>query len=88
LRSQKKETKEKATPPPLHPSVLVPHLGGCGTRACSTQTVLAAFHLPLKPKARQRGFKVKSKPCECVSLLFNMPYYPISMSLPSLHLKS
>jgi hypothetical protein len=51
LLSQKKEGKEKATPLPLHPSVLAPHMGGCGTRAFSAQTVLAAYHLPLKPKA-------------------------------------
>jgi hypothetical protein len=60
LRSQKKETKEKATPLPLYTSVLAPHMGGCGTRAFSAQTVLAAFHLPLKPKARHRGLKVKT----------------------------
>jgi hypothetical protein len=60
LFSQKKETKKKATPLPLFPSVLAPHLGGCGTRAFSTQTVLAATHLPLKPKARQGGVKVKT----------------------------
>jgi len=53
LLSQKKETKEKATPLPLHPSVLAPQMGGCGTRAFSAQTVLAAIHPPLKPKARQ-----------------------------------
>jgi hypothetical protein len=48
-----KVTKVNDTPLPLFPSFLVPHLGGCGTRAFSTQTVLAAFHLLLKPKARQ-----------------------------------
>jgi hypothetical protein len=53
LLVQKKVTKVNDTPLPLYPSVLAPHLGGCGTRAFSTQTVLAAFHLPLKPKARQ-----------------------------------
>jgi hypothetical protein len=58
LLSQKKQRKEKTTPLPLHPSDLAPHLdGGCGTRAFSTQTVLAAYHLPLKPKTRQRGNK-------------------------------
>jgi hypothetical protein len=57
LLVQNKVGKQKDTPLPLYPSVLAPHLGGCGTRAFSTQTVLAAFHLPLKPKARQRGFK-------------------------------
>jgi hypothetical protein len=55
LRSQEKVSKKKATPLPLHPSVLAPHLGGCGTRFA--QTVLAAFHLPLKPKALQRGMR-------------------------------
>jgi hypothetical protein len=67
--AKKKETKEKATPCRLFPSVLAPHLGGCGTRAFSTQTVLAASHLPLKPKARQGEFKVKSKPYEYGSFL-------------------
>jgi hypothetical protein len=60
LLIQKKETKENATPLSLNPSVLAPHLDGCGTRAFSAQTVLAAFHLPLKPKARHRGFKIKT----------------------------
>jgi hypothetical protein len=50
---KKKVTKENSTPLPLHPSVLAPQMGGCGTRFA--QTVLAAYHLPLKPKARQRG---------------------------------
>jgi hypothetical protein len=50
---KKKVTKENSTLLPLYPSVLAPHLGGCGTRFA--QTVLAAFQLPLKPKARQRG---------------------------------
>jgi hypothetical protein len=53
---QKKVIKENHTPLPLYPSVLAPHLSvGCGTRAFSTQTVLAAYHLPLKPMERQRG---------------------------------
>jgi hypothetical protein len=56
---QKKVIKENHTPLPLYPSVLAPHLsGGCGTRAFSTQTVLAAYHLPLKPKARQGDSKL------------------------------
>jgi hypothetical protein len=45
-----------------HPSItacgylaLLNKISGCGTRAFSTQTVLAASHLPLKPKARQGG---------------------------------
>jgi hypothetical protein len=51
---QKKVIKENHTPLPLFPAVLAPHLGvGCGTRFA--QTVLAAYHLPLKPKARQGG---------------------------------
>jgi hypothetical protein len=57
---QKKVIKENHTPLPLHPSVLAQHMGGCGTRAFSAQTVLAACHLPLKPKAQQGGFKVKT----------------------------
>jgi hypothetical protein len=53
---QKKVIKENHTPLPLHPSVLAPHLGGdCGTHF--VQTVLAAYHLPLKPKARQGAGK-------------------------------
>jgi hypothetical protein len=52
---QKKVIKENSTPLPLHPSVLAPHMGGCGTRFA--QTVLAACHLPLKPKARQGELK-------------------------------
>jgi hypothetical protein len=60
LLSQKKETKENATPLPLYPSVLAPHLGGCGTRAFSTQTVLAAFHLLAQAEGAARGFKVKT----------------------------
>jgi hypothetical protein len=61
LLSQKKETKEKATPLPLHPSVLAPHLrGDCGTHAFGIHTVLVTLHLPLKPQARQRGVKVKT----------------------------
>jgi hypothetical protein len=54
-----KRKKPKKTLPRcrLFPSVLAPHLGGCGTRAYSPQTVLAAYHLPLKPKARQGEFE-------------------------------
>jgi hypothetical protein len=55
LFSQKKETKEKATPYRLLPSVLAPHLrGDCGTHPFGIQTVLVTLHLPLNPKARQR----------------------------------
>jgi hypothetical protein len=59
LLSQKKETKEKATPLPLYPSVLAPHLGGCGTRAFSTQTVLAAYPSAAQAEGAARGLKVK-----------------------------
>jgi hypothetical protein len=55
---QKKVIKENHTPLPLLPSLLAPHMGGCGTHY--VQIVLAAYHLPLKPKARQRGMKVKT----------------------------
>jgi hypothetical protein len=55
LCSQKKETKEKATPLPLHPSVLAPHLGGCGTRYA--QTVLAAFHLLAQAEGAAQGIE-------------------------------
>jgi phosphoglycerate dehydrogenase-like enzyme len=52
---QKKETKEKHAPLPRHPSVLAPHLGGCGTRAFSTQTVLAATHLLAQAEGAAKG---------------------------------
>jgi hypothetical protein len=51
--AKRKKPKKRLPRCRLFPSVLAPHLGGCGTRAFSTQTVLAAYHLPLKPKARQ-----------------------------------
>jgi hypothetical protein len=63
LFSQKKKPKKRLPRYRLFPSVLAPHLGGCGTRFA--QTVLAAFHLPLKPKARQRGLKVKTMRMLC-----------------------
>jgi hypothetical protein len=50
LLVQRKVTKANDTPLPLYPSILAQHLGGCGTRAFSTQTVLAAIHLPLTVK--------------------------------------
>jgi hypothetical protein len=56
--AKRKKPKKRLPRCRLFPSVLAPHLDGCGTRFA--QTVLAAFHLPLKPKARQRGFKVKT----------------------------
>jgi hypothetical protein len=65
---KKKVIKENHTPLPPHPSVLAPHLGGCGTRPDKPQTTRLVAelkqsspltHLPLKPKARQTGFKVK-----------------------------
>jgi len=41
---------------PRNPSVLAPNLSdGSRARAFSTQSVLTALHLPLKPKARQGG---------------------------------
>jgi hypothetical protein len=43
--AKRKKPKKKLPRCRLFPSVLAPHLGGCGTRASSTQTVLAAFHL-------------------------------------------
>jgi hypothetical protein len=61
LCSQKKETKEKATPLPLYPSFLAPHLGGCGTRAFSTQTVLAAIHLLAQAEGAAKGICKPSK---------------------------
>jgi hypothetical protein len=54
---EKKVTQENGTPLPLHPSVLAQRWGGCGTRAFSAQTVLAAYHLSLKPKAWQGEIK-------------------------------
>jgi tellurite resistance protein len=41
----------------LFPSVLAPHLGGCGTRAFSTQTVLAAFHLLAQAEGATKGIE-------------------------------
>jgi hypothetical protein len=58
--AKRKKPKKRLSRCHLFPSVLAPHLGGCGTRAFSTQTVLAAIHLQLKPKVRQRGFEVKT----------------------------
>jgi hypothetical protein len=55
LLSQKKETKEKATPLPLYPSFLAPHLGGCGTRAFSTQTVLATCPSAAQAEGAAKG---------------------------------
>jgi hypothetical protein len=53
LLSQKKETKEKATPLPLIFFGLSAASGRLRNSRFSAQTVLAAFHLPLNPKARQ-----------------------------------
>ena len=53
---QKKVIKENHTPLPLLPSILAPHLGGCGTRLLKSFRLKQSsplFHLPLKPKARQ-----------------------------------
>jgi hypothetical protein len=55
LLVQNKVGKQKDTPLPLYPSVLAPHLGGCGTRAFSTQTVLAAFHLLAQAEGAAKG---------------------------------
>jgi hypothetical protein len=52
---QKKVIKENHTPLPLHPSVLAPHTGGCGTRFA--QTVLAAFHLLAQAEGAARGIE-------------------------------
>jgi hypothetical protein len=62
---QKKVIKENHTPLPLHPSVLAPHLSvGCGTHF--VQTVLAAYHLPLKPKALQGD---ESRVAQCLLVI-------------------
>ena len=55
LRSQEKVSKKKATPLPLHPSVLAQRWYGCGTRAFSAQTVLAACHLLAQAEGAARG---------------------------------
>jgi len=60
LLVQRKVTKANDTPCRLFPSVLAPHLGGCGTRAFSAQTVLAAFHLLAQAEGAARGLKVKT----------------------------
>jgi hypothetical protein len=54
---QKKVIKENHTPLPLHPSVLAPQMGGCGTRAFSAQTVLAAFHPLAQAEGAARGLQ-------------------------------
>jgi hypothetical protein len=53
----------------LFPSVLVPHLGGCGTRAFSAQTVLAACPSAAQAEGTAKGIKVK--PDEYRRRLFN-----------------
>jgi hypothetical protein len=60
---KKKVTKENSTLLPLHPSVLAPHLGCCGTRYA--QTVLAAIHLLTQAEGAAKGMKVKNKLCDC-----------------------
>jgi hypothetical protein len=52
---QKKVIKENHTPLPRHPSVLAPHMGGCGTRIFNPQTVLAAFHLLAQAEGAAKG---------------------------------
>ena len=58
---KKKVIKENHTPLPLHPSVLAQRWYGCGTRAYSAQTVLAAYHLLAQASGAARGFKVKTR---------------------------
>jgi hypothetical protein len=41
----------------LFPSVLAPHLGGCGTRAFSTQTVLAAYPSAAQAEGATQGIE-------------------------------
>jgi hypothetical protein len=60
LLVQRKVTKANDTQLPLYPSILAQHLGGCGTRAFSTQTVLAAFHLLAQAEGAARGLKFKT----------------------------
>jgi hypothetical protein len=55
LLVQNKVSKQKTPCCRLFPSVLAPQLGGCGTRAFSTQTVLAAFHLLAQAEGAAKG---------------------------------
>lgn len=55
LLVQKKVTKVNDTPQPLYPSVLALHLGGCGTRVFSTQTVLAAYPSAAQAEGATKG---------------------------------
>jgi hypothetical protein len=52
---QKKVIKENHTPLPLYPSLLAPHLGGCGTRFA--QTVLAAYPSAAQAEGAARGIE-------------------------------
>jgi hypothetical protein len=63
LCSQKKETKEKATPLPLVSfglSAASGRLRNSPSNFIQAQTVLAAFHLLAQAEGAARGFKVKT----------------------------
>ncbi len=51
------------------PSVLAPHLGGCGTRAFSTQTVLAAFHLLAQAEGATQGIQSQKQTMRNLAVL-------------------
>ena len=55
LLVQRKVTKANDTPCRFFPSVLAPHMGGCGTRAFSTQTVLAAYPSAAQAEGATQG---------------------------------
>jgi hypothetical protein len=57
LLVQRKVTKANDTPLPRHPSVLAPQMGGCGTRAFSTQTVLAAYPSAAQASGAAQGIE-------------------------------
>ena len=57
--AKRKKPKKRLPRCRLFPSVLAPHLGGCGTRAFSTQTVLAAYPSAAQAEGAARGLKSK-----------------------------
>jgi hypothetical protein len=55
--AKRKKPKKKLPRCRFFPSFLAPHLGGCETRAFSTQTVLAAFHLLAQAEGAAKGIE-------------------------------
>ena len=59
--AKRKKPKKRLPRCRFLPSVLAPHLGGCGTRAFSTQTVLAAYPSAAQAEGAARGVKGQSQ---------------------------